>query len=55
MVGKRKMKFVPHRAKGAAEVNRIYKKSMERAKAAAKADLQAERQAVEAAGSGVRS
>lgn len=55
MVGKRKMKFVPRRVKGAAEVNRIYKKSMERAKASAKADLRADAQAVEAAGSGVRS
>ena len=55
MVGKRKMKFVPRRVKGAAEVNRSYKKSMERAKASAKADLRADAQAVEAAGSGVRS
>lgn len=37
MVGKGKMKFVPRKAQGADEVDRIYKKAMQRAKASQKA------------------
>jgi len=37
---KRKMPLVPRRAKGAAEVGRIYKKTMERAKARQKAEAE---------------
>jgi heterodisulfide reductase subunit C len=41
MLAKGKMKFVPHRAKGADEVSRIYKKTMEKARAREKADAKA--------------
>ena len=49
MVTKGKLKFVPHRAKGAAEVSRIYKKTMEQARAAEKAEAKAREKAVKAA------
>jgi heterodisulfide reductase subunit C len=41
MLGKGKMDLFPHKAKGADEVGRIYKKSMERAKAREKAAAEA--------------
>jgi heterodisulfide reductase subunit C len=41
MVAKRKMQFIPRRAKGAAEVSRIYKKTMDKAKAREKAEAKA--------------
>jgi heterodisulfide reductase subunit C len=50
MVAKRKLQFIPRRAKGAAEVSRIYKKTMEKAKAHEKAEAKArEKAATEAA------
>jgi heterodisulfide reductase subunit C len=45
MVTKRKMQFVPRRAKGAAEVSRIYRKTMAKAKAYEKAEAKAKAQA----------
>jgi len=48
MVAKGKMKFIPRKVKGADEVSRIYKKTMEKARAQEKADARAM-----AAGSGV--
>ncbi|MFH0915302.1 MAG: 4Fe-4S dicluster domain-containing protein [bacterium] len=41
MVMKGKMQFIPRKAKGADEVSRIYKKTMERARALAKAEAKA--------------
>jgi heterodisulfide reductase subunit C len=41
MVIKGKMQFIPRRAKGAAEVSRIYKKTMEKARAREKAEAKA--------------
>ena len=41
MVTKGKMALMPHKAKGADEVGRIYKKTMEKAKAREKADAEA--------------
>ena len=41
MLGKGKMDLLPHKAKGADEVGRIYKKSMERARAREKAETDA--------------
>lgn len=41
MVTKGKMKFLPHKAKGADEVSRIYKKTMEKAKARERAEAKA--------------
>jgi heterodisulfide reductase subunit C len=49
MVAKRKMQFIPRRAKGAAEVSRIYKKTMEKARAREKAEAKAREKAAEAA------
>lgn len=50
MLAKGKMTFLPHRAKGAAEVARIYKKSMEKARDRERAEAKArERAAAEAA------
>ncbi len=50
VVSRRKMPFIPHKAKGADEVSRIYKKTMERAKATEKAEAEAlKRAAAEAA------
>lgn len=40
MVTKGKMKFVPRRARGADEVSRIYKKTIERARAGARAEAE---------------
>jgi hypothetical protein len=37
-MAKRKMPIMPHKAKGADEVGRIYKKAMEKAKARQQAD-----------------
>jgi heterodisulfide reductase subunit C len=51
MLLKRKMKLVPRRAKGSAEVSRIYKKTMEKARAQAKAEAKMRERA--AAGSEV--
>ena len=50
MVTKGKMKLVPHKAKGADEVSRIYRKSMEKAKAREKAEVEALREAAAQAG-----
>jgi heterodisulfide reductase subunit C len=50
MVTKGKMKLVPHKAKGADEVSRIYRKSMEKAKAREKAEAEALRKAAAQAG-----
>jgi heterodisulfide reductase subunit C len=41
VMAKRKMPVMPHKAKGADEVGRIYKKTMEKAKARAQADSRA--------------
>jgi len=50
VVTKRKMPFIPHRSKGADEVSRIYKKTMEKARAYEKAEAAArENAAAEAA------
>lgn len=49
MVGRGKMQFLPRKAKGADEVGRIYKKSMQRAKERERADLAAMRAAAGAA------
>jgi heterodisulfide reductase subunit C len=50
VVAKRKMPFIPHKAKGADEVSRIYKKTMEKARAYEKAEAAArENAAAEAA------
>ena len=38
VMAKRKMPIMPHKAKGADEVGRIYKKAMEKAKARQQAD-----------------
>ncbi len=45
MLSKGKMKLIPHKAKGADEVSRIYKKTMERAKAMEKAEAAAVKKA----------
>jgi heterodisulfide reductase subunit C2 len=45
MVTKRKMQFIPRRAKGAAEVGRIYKKTMEKARVAEQAEAKAREKA----------
>jgi heterodisulfide reductase subunit C len=49
MVGKGKMQFLPRKAEGAAEVGRIYKKSMQKAKQREKAELAAAKAAAAAA------
>jgi heterodisulfide reductase subunit C len=49
MVIKGKMQFIPRRAKGAAEVSRIYKKTMEKARAREKAEAKATTSAAKAA------
>ena len=41
VLAKRKMPLLPRKAKGADEVGRIYKKTMEKAKAREKAELEA--------------
>jgi heterodisulfide reductase subunit C len=45
MVTKRKLSFIPRRAKGTAEVSRIYKKTMAKAQAGEKAETKARTQA----------
>lgn len=49
MVTKRKLSFIPRRAKGTAEVSRIYKKTMEKARAHEQAEAKARTQAAAAA------
>ena len=49
MVTKRKLSFIPRRAKGTAEVSRIYKRTMEKARAHEKAEAKARAQAADAA------
>jgi hypothetical protein len=49
MVIKGKMQFIPRRAKGADEVSRIYKKTMEKARAREKAEAKATASAAKAA------
>jgi heterodisulfide reductase subunit C2 len=51
VMSKRKMPLLPHRAKGADEVSRIYKKTMERAKAREKAEAEALKKAAAEAAS----
>jgi heterodisulfide reductase subunit C len=51
MLSKGKMKLIPHKAKGADEVSRIYKKTMERAKAGEKAEAAAVKKAAAEAAS----
>jgi heterodisulfide reductase subunit C len=49
MVARRKLQFVPRRAKGAAEVSRIYKKTMQKAKAHEKAEKETRAASAQAA------
>ena len=52
MVTKGKMKLIPRKAKGADEVSRIYKKTMERAKATEKAEASGGRESRRGGGEG---
>jgi heterodisulfide reductase subunit C len=54
MLSKGKMKLIPHKAKGADEVSRIYKKTMERAKAGEKAEAAAVKKAAAEAAEAAR-
>lgn len=53
MVIKGKMQFIPRKAKGADEVSRIYKKTMEKARAREKAEARAAKAAAKAAAGAV--
>jgi heterodisulfide reductase subunit C len=54
MLSKGKMKLIPHKAKGADEVSRIYKKTMERAKAGERAEAAAVKKAAAEAAEAAR-